>query len=187
MAAKRIPLLGFFLASGIAASLVYAVLYHAGLTTLWQKTGSLSEPVASVDGMQDGILYVRTTGGSQYAYLVDPTFHEVMKPGWQTVTSRSVSDESQPAKGRWRSFPLLHPAREVYEAEITYNIEGTAYLRLAAGPDNSLWLWKVTRPWGESLVMVWFIIPGFLAGLLVWALARLACGLRRAVQSVSRA
>ena len=59
-------------------------------------------------------------------------------------------------------------AQPLWERQFVYNIEGTAYVKLAVEDDGTVWLWKMTRPWGESMMLVCFPVLGLLMGLLVW-------------------
>jgi hypothetical protein len=80
-----------------------------------------------------------------------------------------ILDESRTPDRKWLSLPLFVDAKQSYESQFIYNIEGTAYIKLVVGPDGSLWLWKVTRPWGMTICLPIYPILGVLAGAFVAA------------------
>ncbi len=185
MGKKRASLLWIFPIVGLVAGFLVNYLYSSGLTVIWRSIGSPGEKISRVEGVNNGYLYVRGEGGSQYTYLMDEDYASEEKYEWTMVTPRRVEDQSRQADARWKNFPLLVKAQPLWERQFVYNIEGTAYVKLAVEDDGTVWLWKMTRPWGELMMLVCFPALGLLTGLLVWAVIRASkkLGERRIIES----
>jgi len=160
---------------GLIFGFIMASTYHAGLTVFWRAIQTPPEKIAAINGIYQGYLYITSEAGRQFAYLLDPDYSDGSEPGWKSLSPRIVIDEGSPPDRKWRTLPLFAAFSRVYETQFTYNIEGTAYIKLAVEPDGSLWLWKVTRPWGESILLLLYPVLGAVAGALaayIWLFLR---------------
>jgi len=159
---------------GLIVGIAFMYFYYAGLTVRWHSLGSLPEKVARVEGIDGGYLFVQSDQHNLFAYLLDPDYSDQPVYMWQLVSPRLIKDEAQPPNGKWSTFPLFVTTVQIYEAQFSYNVEGTAYVKIAIEPDNTIWLWKVTRPWGESMCLpVYPVLGVFIAGLAGFILRRI--------------
>ena len=60
--------------------------------------------ISRIEGVNNGYLYVRGEGGSQYAYLMDEDYAYEEKYEWTMVTPRMIEDQSRQVDASGRVF-----------------------------------------------------------------------------------
>ena len=159
-----LPFLGFVL------GFVYAYSYFHGLFEIWHRVGKPEENIVQIVGLQeDGKLFVTTETGEIFSItLADASEMTLSLP---VVWNREdhVSGEPFPSVKYYGAgfftLPPLFQVVQLYQMEYIYHWEGKGAVKFALDAEGDLWMWKHKIAGLTGLVLYYYPVIGFLAGL----------------------
>jgi hypothetical protein len=155
---------------GLVVGYVYAYLFFHGLLAIWHRVGKPEENIVQILGVMDTrTLFVATETSKIYSIAFAD--EDEMTLSFPLVWNREdlVSGEPVPSiryyGADFFTLPPLFEVVQLYEMEYIYKIEGKGAVKFAVDADGNLWMWKHQIAGLTGLVLYYYPIIGFVAGL----------------------
>jgi hypothetical protein len=155
---------------GLALGYAYAYLFFHGLLEIWHFVGKPEENIVQIVDVTDTRdLFVATETGKIFSIAFADAGEMTLSFPLVWNKEDHVSGEPVPSIKYYGAdiftLPPLFEVVQLYQVEYIYDVEGKGAVKFGLDADGNLWMWEHQIAGLTGLVLYFYPVIGFLAGL----------------------